>query len=338
MNKLIYLLLLILVPIIILFFFSYYNESDFIETTNSKENTILASHLETNPNNHLNNNVKTKVLLGSVLHMHIPKCAGASLHRELAWKCKDYKIFSNEVCHDYLQREEKNMIEKFNFTKNIYTTMIRDPISHVYSQYLECKYDGWGKTVTRNTSFPRNYSDIEGFDLWLDHFDETWDIKKGFFNCYIPFNAQTRAFTCTGGNNHYLLYNSKFINYKITDPLYPDIDIAMNNSIKFHVIGVVEYYDASICLFLYNLYNKLNEECQNLCKNRNKVIDNSVNKPNFHEKHNVPGHNTTSLSPSIINKIERLTKKDKMLYNNLLKRFLNEIKVLETKYETKLLC
>ena len=317
-----------------------YNESHEISTSTTT-NKVLRTPLEIYEANRLEQKLNAKIFKGSLLHMHIPKCAGASLNRELSWKCKDFKFFSNEVCHDYLKREEKNMIEKFNFTKNIFTTMLRDPIAHVYSQYLECKYDKWGKTVTYNTSFPRDYSDIEGFDLWLDHFNETWNIKRGFFKCYIPYNAQTRAFTCTGGNNHYLTYTSKFIDYKINDPLYPDIDIAMNNSLQFHAIGFVEYYDASICLFLYKLYDQLNEECQNLC-NKNNIVneDNNNNNNNkvFHERHNVPEHNTSSLSPSIINKIERLTKNDNILYNNLLQRFLNDIKYIENKYSAKLLC
>jgi len=73
--------------------------------------------------------------------MHIPKCAGSSLKRKLQYKYgNEYKIFSNEVCYDYLYIEENTIIKKYNITNNYYTTMIRKPIDHVYSQYLECKY------------------------------------------------------------------------------------------------------------------------------------------------------------------------------------------------------
>jgi hypothetical protein len=269
--------------------------------------------------------------------MHIPKCAGSSLHRELAHKCKDCKIFSNEVCYDYLKREEKNLKEKFNFKKIIYSSMIREPIAHVYSQYLECKYDGWGKTVTAKTPFPRNFSDVEGFDQWLNHFDENWNLEKGYFNCYIPYNAQTRAFTCSGGNNHLLNFRSKAITYTVTNPLYPDLSIAMNNTLQFDIIGVVEYYDATICLFISKLYDKLSDDCLNLCKKPNS-IDHEKNDMIIHDKHNVPEHSTNQLSQNMIKKIERLTTHDRILYDNLLKRFLNDIKDIEERYDTKLIC
>jgi len=264
--------------------------------------------------------------------MHIPKCSGASLRRVLNNNYKDYKVYGGEVCYDRLNEEESKMIKNFNITKNYHIAMVREPIAHVYSQFLECKYDGWGKTVTNKTSFPRNYSDPVGFDKWLDHFNESWHDKLGFFRCYIPFNAQARAFTCTGGNNHILRYRN------MKDPLNPDISTAMNNSLEFHFIGITEYFKASLCLLEDRLRGKLNEGCLNLCNN--KTIENTTTNymVNVHEKHNVPEHSVNDLAPSTISKIERITRIDKILYQNLLARFLYEIKTLEAKYQTTLIC
>jgi len=173
----------------------------------------------------------------------------------------------------------------------------------------------------------------------LNHFNETWDISKGYFKCYIPYNAQSRAFTCNGGNNHILKYRN------INNPLYPDINIVMNNTLQFDIIGVTEYFDASICLFMDKLYHHLDKECLDICKNKTIHIKNKKNndnddeyKPNFYEKHNVPEHSIKDLTPSIINKIERLTRIDNELYKTLVERFLSEIKIIETKYQTSLIC
>jgi hypothetical protein len=120
----------------------------------------------------------------------------------------------------------------------------------------------------------------------------------------------------------------------------------MNNTLQFDIIGITEYFDASICLFMYKLYDHLDKECLDICKN--KIIhtnikkdndnDNDEYKPNFYDRHNVPEHSIKDLTPSIINKIERLTRIDNELYKNLLERFLSEIKIIETKYQTSLIC
>lgn len=314
------------------------NETTILINTSSLINNISSNINVIRP--HPKISTIKNIWKGLVLLMHIPKCAGASLQKELSYKCKEFKFFSNEVCYDYLKREEKEMIEKgYNFTKIIHLTMVRDPIAHVYSQFLECKHDGWGKTVTNKTTFPRNYSDEVGLEKWLDHFDETWELKKGYYNCYIPFNAQTRAFTCGGGNNHLLNYHSKAISFTITDPLYPDLSIAMDNTLLFDHIGVVEYYDASICLFMFKIHGNLSDSCFNLCKKPKNDNDNKDEKNKiFHERHNVPYHSADKLSQNITKKIEKITSHDKILYDNLLKRFLDDIKYLEELYHSKLIC
>ena len=122
----------------------------------------------------------------------------------------------------------------------------------------------------------------------------------------------------------------------------------MNNTLYFDIIGVTEYFDASICLFMYKLYDYLDKECLDICKNKtihtkikkdnDNDNDNDEYKQTFYDRHNVPQHSTKDLTPSIINKIKRLTRIDNELYTNLVERFLSEIKIIETKYQTSLIC
>ena len=37
-----------------------------------------------------------------------------------------------------------------------FASFFRKPDEHVYSLYLECKYDKWGQQITNHTDFPRD--------------------------------------------------------------------------------------------------------------------------------------------------------------------------------------
>ena len=65
--------------------------------------------------------------------------------------------------------------------------MLRNPLSHVLSQFQECKYDPFFVKETRNTDFPQNASDEKGFKKWVSFFNDNWEIEEGDFNCYNPW-------------------------------------------------------------------------------------------------------------------------------------------------------
>ena len=71
-------------------------------------------------------------------------------------------------------------------------SILRSPREHVLSQYLECRYDEWGKRTTNGTGFPLNGTNvIAGFKTWLSHFSSPeWRPSRGDFNCYNPINMQ----------------------------------------------------------------------------------------------------------------------------------------------------
>ena len=80
----------------------------------------------------------------------------------------------------------------FYRSSDFLVAMLRAPRDHVLSQYLECRYDAWGKRMTRGTGFPLNgTNEGAGFKSWLAHFSSPkWRPWHGDFNCYNPINMQ----------------------------------------------------------------------------------------------------------------------------------------------------
>ena len=114
-------------------------------------------------------------------------------------------------------------------------SFFRAPRAHVYSQFLECKHDNWGKRVTKGSDFPRQHGDPEDFATWVDHFYDSWNkevfmrfpiyyyyhyplffitkpqdepekrkIELECFHCYHPYNMQSRAMSNECDVLHYL--------------------------------------------------------------------------------------------------------------------------------------
>ena len=101
--------------------------------------------------------------------LHIPKTGGTSLYRQFKQDGVTFEHGSpylDEWCfHDLNRTGEEYILSVF-----------RNPLHHVYSLHLECKYDDWGKKATRNTIFPRDPAEnisqghVPAFERWLDHF------------------------------------------------------------------------------------------------------------------------------------------------------------------------
>ena len=66
-------------------------------------------------------------------------------------------------------------------------TFFRAPRAHVYSQFLECNHDNWGKRVTSGSTFPRNHEDPDDFADWVDHFYDSWnkEVSLSLLNYHL---------------------------------------------------------------------------------------------------------------------------------------------------------
>eukprot|EP00039_Didymoeca_costata_P030474 m.29780 g.29780 ORF g.29780 m.29780 type:complete len:397 (+) comp8134_c0_seq1:214-1404(+) len=236
---------------------------------------------------------------------HIPKSGITSLGADCVGVMPaDMKLHTSERrLHDFFGDA---ISSKSNFVTGAF---FRFPRAHVFSQYLECKYDNWGQKVTHNTKFPRTGTDEQGFSKWIDHFlNMKWSkaLPASQFNCYNPINMQAR----------YVEDDRKFLqtHYLDSGPLVFNLTYAKDviNSISF--VGITDFYIESVCLLRFFTTRKLPPNCD--WRNRNISV--------HHEAHGVPKHSYTTLNETLLLKVDVLSQSDLALYTMVFTRFIKD--------------
>ena len=246
--------------------------------------------------------------------IHIPKTAGTSFYNSFKrkFKFKESSPGFDELSLPYY--ETQNATNLFTF--------FRDPSRHVYSQYLECKWDHWGLRVTNNTKFPRRHAENEktgympDFFDWLRHFNRT-SITKSHFHCYHPLNMQVR----------YLQSHKKIPHNVDVDALY-FTNQTKEQIKKLKFFGLTEAYTLTTCILEYMLLNNtVPKHCD--CTFGNPT------QPKFLEQkkitHGVPPHPFEVLNNVTKHLIQDLTKQDALLYDYAKILFWKRVKTIENK-------
>ena len=263
--------------------------------------------------------------------LHIPKTAGDSLMLD-APKHLPIGTTLTGNCESSLARTKKDAP---------IVVLLREPTSHVLSQFLECKYDWWGKAQTNGTSFPGmgKLDDVMGgFDAWIKHFvDIARHRKYGpsvAFNCYDPYNMQAR----------YLAAGVSLSGAHLTrqrKDRFPSVTAAKKKLMQqVQVVGIVKHYPASICLLEYHAMGGqlVTPECQ-VCDETTQKISLATSDALFHEAHDVPPHSISMISNATRAIIEgEMTRVDKELYRAGLKLFQQEVDAVYEATGVDLLC
>merc|ERR1712151_203895 len=127
---------------------------------------------------------------------------------------------------------------------------------------------------------------MKNVTTWLAHFDG--GEEKDDFNCYHPYNMQTRALTCTGEKcRHY------------TEEL--SLEEALLNLKSLQFAGITEHYQTSLCLFHARTHN-LQAPLPAFCNCSDEEAWNSF--PTHHFTQNVPPHSNDDLTAEDISMIE----------------------------------
>jgi len=197
------------------------------------------------------------------------------------------------------------------------STFLRAPRAHVYSQFLECKYDNWGKRVTKGTEFPRSKYDHSDFSHWVSHFYNSWNkeddssarvMTEEAYHCYHPYNMQCRALSDNCNTVHYLEPGEA--------QSVEDMEVnAKNNMLDASFVGIVELYDASMCLFW--IKSKQQDNIDDFCNPNRQDNEGDVT-------HHVPPHSIDDIQDSVWHRVDAMTKYDSLLYYNGLVRFIQE--------------
>lgn len=234
---------------------------------------------------------------------HIPKTSGYSLYTE--FHPTRYNMSKSESCLPYWYLEDNNVLNGAIF---------REPVSHVFSQYKECRFDTWGKKVTANTDFPRSNDVSTDFEKWLLHFTKPTLYD---FNCYHPFNMQTRYSICNTSDGHHDLYNWP------SDP----IKLAKKNIDKLQWVGIQSMFHETYCVVYYNLFKTLHSKCN--CKYKNTK--------HVHVRHNVPS-NVEKMTDTSAKYIERFIQLDREIFKYAQKRAISDILYIQNKTKTIFWC
>jgi hypothetical protein len=223
--------------------------------------------------------------------------------------------------------------------------MLRHPRAHIFSQYLECKYDDWGKNMTKLTMFPREGSDETGLNKWLDHFlkeapsDESNLIngEDGDFRCYNPWNMQSRYLTrgrpgfMKGDPKYaYLQYLPAHHTYSTEDRVPSPVKAAAHLE-NFAWVGIVQLFHESLCLLEFQFNGKLPGDC--ICSLPRSTVDKED-----HETHHVPPHDAKNLTKETQRKIDQLSVIDAAVYSHALGLVLKRIQKLESALGSRIIC
>lgn len=254
--------------------------------------------------------------------MHIPRTAGSSLSLTLkhqSWLPEGSALYSDETCWGGL----KQMMKEHAGESHI-VTVVRDPVSHVYSmatrthgdnvdihKYIDHFYKSCGNTG-KQTSFHVisriNETDESG----------TYDMGAN----YSPCNMQTRSFTCTSGKHNANHQGSS-----------GSLSEAIANLDNTSFVLIQKYYKESLCVMHAKLHGGLPDYCD--CRNAKLWAKEQPLSDPHGKKYHSGKH---ALTKDDERKVASFAEKDTALYAHALARFNQEVLEVQKTYDTQILC
>jgi hypothetical protein len=320
----------------------------------SKTKNLLLSTTRSNSSSISTNN--------RLVFLKLPKTGSSSLKSEIQFFEASMETCFANITQYLKNRNNRNDIisNKRDNKINIKTvTMVRSPRSHAISMYMHCQFSAEQKTnfkikeQNRNI-FPLKGEDmkkedvIRGFDNWLDYMlnmDDTKFINTiDSFDCYTPWNLQSRMMTCNIKSKHHHgaqiirkgYYNEQFqkdnnIHIPKIEPDWDDVkDIILSNKMAF--IGLTEHYKESVCIIHYIHSKTMPSHCD--CTTQQQQQTKLQNRT-----HGVPHLlDVSDLSLSTLRKIDEITKVDVMTYQLSQKIFNETLQLVESESGIKLIC
>lgn len=248
---------------------------------------------------------------------HIPKTGGTSLRTDVRLAV-GVDIGHLEWCFEAPAGFQDGA---FNFV------FLRSPRAHVLSQFLECKYDAWGREVTSHLPqfpFPGG-DDAAGFAQWVAHFyNATFVAPDGRlahdFNCYSPHSFQTRQLGSACVRPHHVARrfpaHLKLLDGRGAGPGQATLGVALSRLPRYAFVGVTDLYPLSWCLLLHRLRERLPDWC---------FADSGGAAPNLtHAVHSVPRHKPSDFDDRTWASVDALSPDDQALFAAGLQRLLGD--------------
>mmetsp|Transcript_45066 Transcript_45066/g.84106 ORF Transcript_45066/g.84106 Transcript_45066/m.84106 type:complete len:323 (+) Transcript_45066:71-1039(+) len=252
-----------------------------------------------------------------VFHLHIPKTAGCSTVHDVAEIIGRDNLWSHETC-----------FALSNFATFSHTlVMLRRPRDHVFSMYHHCKAGGgpaWHVMMSSIGAAPgqENWTLPDTFGEWV----QRWAQHPKFgqetvftdeYHCYFPHDLQSVRLTCWDPSAAY--------------PVNPQD--ALRNMSSASLVGVVEAYQESVCLFHAKLKGSVPSHCN--CEDPAAW----ASFPQADDDHGISYIGTVDdESDGVLEFVDHLTQVDRVLYNASVERFIQDIKAVEKQVGVKVLC
>ena len=279
--------------------------------------------------------------------LHISKSGGASWINELEL-IKPGKLYPKSRQGPEWGQIYQNKQNRFDHL-SYHLAAFRSPRHHTWSLWSECRFDGWGQRVTRDTAFPRSGQDADGdlrdFITWMDHFVDDQSptgaqLKRGTssdsYNCYHPANYQSRPLVTDQKNPH-----------KPTgdDELVPSAALSNQTYYYYDWVAVTEFYHESKCLLYYRIQPRtlaMQEYLDQTCHCRLPTIAQETKHISDVQNLHHDGRRRQTmrdLDPTVLAKIQAATETDVTLYKTALEQFLTqEIPWLEAALGRRVVC
>jgi hypothetical protein len=265
-------------------------------------------------------------------YIHIPKTAGESFLLDSPFHIGVGSTMQGNAEKTYYETPSLFQNDK----KRRYSVVfLRQPTNHVLSQFLECKYDPYFRNFAKTVP---GYNELEnvtaGFDEWITNFIdmELHNVygKEPSYRCYEPWNMQARYMTASGKEKdpHFAHDRSGRV---------PDLSLAASNLRTIDMVGITEYYSASLCLLEYfALDGTLSPLCRQCDPSTGKIM---AQEKQHRESHGVPHHSIDMISEQSLQYIENnLTTIDQELYKMGLQLFDEQIEMVWRATGVDLLC
>eukprot|EP00435_Cladocopium_sp_Y103_P067893 s624_g30.t1 len=251
----------------------------------------------------------------------IMKAAGCSVVSDLSSMVGRENIYSYETCFRFS--------DSANFTALQDTVvMVRQPREHVFSQYQFCKLatdPGYRRIVRYLEGLPgeKNFHMTISFQKWMEEWTRSprygsYSILEDHEFCFCPHNLQASRLACK---------NETLRSATV------DLDAAKHSLDAATMLGVTEAYHESVCLFHAHLLGELPDHCN--CESPDDWNSYKETKETHGESYQ---GSIEDMPRETIAQVDAMTQQDKAIYQRGVKRFIADVKKMEKRFGTKILC
>eukprot|EP00512_Aurantiochytrium_limacinum_P002663 CAMPEP_0171497628 /NCGR_PEP_ID=MMETSP0958-20121227/7382_1 /TAXON_ID=87120 /ORGANISM="Aurantiochytrium limacinum, Strain ATCCMYA-1381" /LENGTH=531 /DNA_ID=CAMNT_0012031901 /DNA_START=261 /DNA_END=1853 /DNA_ORIENTATION=- len=289
--------------------------------------------------------------------MHIPKTAVTAFMYSVADQL--YKGATHHFHEDCLEGTPYR--REFDPVNNYDGTFLREPRSHLLSQYFQCEH-GWDGINQANRKFPRavpsgtleklnerksqaeaalldtslNASDIEANKFLLKRLEG--EISKVYKATVRALDKWLDYFSnhWRPGKGYFGCYHPKSMQTRAflcrgvwdrlhsiyeTKLLQPDTSLAISRMQNMWFVGISEYFHESMCMWEFQYHHKLPDYC---------ICDSGVERPKVtSQTHGVTPHSLSDVSLSQMRKIDSFIFEDAQLYIAGLEEFKARVRYVE---------